>query len=242
MSLVTSKNAVLFDLGGTLARYYDRSEWPGVLQQAISQVHDYLRGQGLLRRSVAEMWRGVRDENYESRNHRVRPLEKRLVRIFQLDDSPRSDDLVAEMCRRFMKPIFALGACYDDALPVLQELRSKGFKTAIVSNTPWGSPDRVWREEIWRLGLHACVDAAVFCRDAGWRKPARPIFDYALNKLQVSPQDCIFVGDDPRWDLVGPIRVGMAATLVDRRGTMQDYEGESIENLRELSARLELLR
>ncbi len=238
MSLVTAKNAVLFDLGGTLARYYDRSEWPGVLQQAISQVHDYLRGQGLLRRSVAEVRRGVRDENYESRNHRVRPLEKRLARIFQLDESPRSDDLVAEMCRRFMKPIFALGHQYDDVLPVLQELRSRGLTTAVVSDCPWGSPAHLWREEIERFELHRYMDAIVFCTDVGWRKPAKRIFSFALDKLQALPRQCIFVGDDPRWDLVGPRRVGIDPVLIDRRGLNQ-YPGQHpIKTLHELLDRL----
>jgi len=188
------------------------------------------------------MWQRVRQENYESKDYRVRPLEERLIRIFQLDTSTLFDELIMTLCRCFMRPIFTRGRCYEDTLPTLQELRSRGFKTAIVSNTTWGSPANLWREEIKRLGLDAYVDVIVFCRDVGWRKPAKQIFKFTLEKLQAFPQNCIFVGDDPRWDLVGPRSVGIDAILIDRQELRRNLGEESIKNLYELLDRLKLFR
>ena len=236
------KNAVLFDLGNTLAQYFERSEFPDILEQAIAEVQNYLHQKGLLSVSPEAMWRRVRDENYEARDYRVRLLEERLVRIFRLDDSVQASGLIMAMCRCFMKPIFARGRCYEDALPTLQGLRFGGFKTAIVSNTTWGSPAVLWREEIERFSLSKYADVVVFCTDVGWRKPARQIFEFTLEKLQALPQHCIFVGDDPRWDLVGPRAVGIEAVLIDRRGTMYDAGEDSIQNLHELWGRLQLLQ
>jgi putative hydrolase of the HAD superfamily len=233
------KNTVLFDLGGTLVQYFERSEFPGILAQAITEVQNYLRQKGLLSVSSEAMWWRVRDEDHGARDHRVRPLEERLVRIFQLDDSLQSSDLITAMCHCFMKPIFATGRCYEDSIPTLQGLKAQGFKTAIVSNTPWGSPAVLWREEIGRLGLSEWVDVAVFCRDVGWRKPARQIFEFTLEKLRARSQDCIFVGDDPRWDLRGPRAVGIEAVLIDRRGAMQDAGERAIKDLYELAGSLQ---
>lgn len=235
------KNTVLFDLGGTLAQYFERYEFPDILKQAITEVQNYLRQKGLLKVSPEAMWRRVREEDHEARGCRVRPLEERLVRIFQLDDLIKSSSLVMTMCRFFMKPVFARGRCYGDTLPTLKELRSRGFKTAIVSNTTWGSPANLWQEEIERLGLRAYLDAVVFCRDVGWRKPAKQIFEFTLRKLQVLPKHCVFVGDDPRWDLVGPRAVGIEAILIDRRGVRQNVEEGLIKDLYELLGRLRLL-
>ena len=228
------RNTILFDLGGTLVQYYERSEFPGVLRQAITEVQDYLREVGLLDVSSESIWRRVEEENHEGKDHSVRPLEERLARIFQLADSTRSDGLMMAICRCFMKPIFALARRYDDVLPVLRELRSSGFTIAIISNTPWGSPANLWREEIKRLGLDELVDIIVFCRDVGWRKPDRQIFDHTLEKLHARPEDCIFVGDDPRWDLVGPRAVGIEAILIDRRGMTHNTVEKPIKNLYEL--------
>lgn len=236
------KKAVLFDLGGTLVEYYTRAEFPGVLEEAIGEVEECLRHLDLLRVPPEALWQRVRDEDREAGDHRVRPLEGRLVRIFQLDDAncaggqPVSGDLVVEMCRCFLKPIFARGRLYGDAHPVLQRLAAAGLQTAIVSNTPWGSPAELWREEVKRHGLSA--QAVVTCRDAGWRKPARQIFEFALERVGASPQESLFVGDDPRWDVQGPKGMGMEAILIDRQGTMEGSREHTIRSLEGLWNRL----
>ena len=236
------KKAVLFDLGGTLVEYYTRGVFPGSLEEAIDEVEGYLRHLDLLRVPPAALWQRVRDEDHEAGDLRVRPLEGRLIRIFQLGDAncavaqPVSGDLVAEMCRRFLKPILARGRRHGDALPALQKLTAAGLQTAIVSNTPWGSPADLWREEVERQGLS--VQAVVTCRDAGWRKPARQIFEFALELLGTSPQESLFVGDDPRWDVLGPKEMGMEAILIDRQGTMAGSRESTIRGLEELWDRL----
>ena len=232
------KKVILFDLGNTLVRYYVRSEFPGILDQAITGIQKYLRGGGLLNLSSEAIWQRVEEEDHEAKDHAVRPLEERLIRIFQLDSSAISSEVVMDMCRCFMKPIFAVAHRYDDVVPVLQELGERGYRKAIISNTPWGSPANLWREELHRLGLYDQVELVVFCRDVGWRKPARQIFDYTLEKLQAEPRDCVFVGDDPRWDLVGPRAVGIDAIVIDRRDVLQESEEEPIKNLYELLDRL----
>ncbi len=232
------KSVILFDLGDTLVQYYVRSEFPGILDQAITGVQEYLRQAGLLDLSAEAIWQRVEEENHEAEDYAVRPLEERLTRIFQLDSSAISTEVVMEMCRCFMKPIFAVAHRYDDVLPVLQELGKRGYRKAIISNTPWGSPANLWREEIKRLSLDDRVELVVFCRDVGWRKPARQIFDYTLEKLDAEPQDCVFIGDNPRWDLVGPRAVGIDVILMDRRGLLQGNEEETIKNLYELLDRL----
>ena len=83
---------------------------------------------------------------------------------------------------------------------------------------PGAAPPR--REELARLGLADAVDVPVFCGDCGWRKPAKQIFEYTLERLQATPGQCVFVGDDPRCDIVGPQTVGMEAVLIDRRTHM----------------------
>jgi putative hydrolase of the HAD superfamily len=206
-------DTVLFDLGNTLVRYYTRAEWPGVRLECVAAAQDALLAGGLIGPAPADLIERVAKESATSPDGRVQPLEGRLARIFGLS-GPASD----EVCRAFMAPIFALGRPHDDTLPVLEALRARGVRTAIVSNSPWGSPPHLWREELARLGLAQRVDAAFFCGDCGWRKPAPQIFEYVLGSLGVTAGQCLFVGDDPRWDLAGPQAVGMPAVIVDRTG------------------------
>ena len=231
------KDTVLFDLGNTLVRYWQKAEFDGILRQSIGDVRNYLDKCDLLYVSAKEMWRQVDAENHEAHDGRVRPLEGRLRRIFSLEPEV-GPEVMEAMCHCFLQPFFARAKRYEDTLPTLAALKAEGFCTAIISNLPWGSPAAPWHQEVARQGLVPYVDATVFCSDAGWRKPARPIFEYALDACRAEPQNCLFVGDNPLWDVAGPRALGMEAVLIDRHGWVSTLEEEPIRSLDELWARL----
>ena len=104
----------------------------------------------------------------------------------------------------------------------------------ILSNTPWGSPAEPWREELARHGLLDAVDAGVFCRDVGWRKSDPRPFEFICRTLGVRPASCLFVGDDPRWDLAGARAVGMDARLIDRIGAAHPPGENALRSLDDL--------
>lgn len=227
------KDTILFDLGGTLIQYFSRSEFPDILRQAIMEVHDCLYNEKYINTSLNNIWESVDKENHESEDYSVRQLEDRLSRIFHIND----ECLLESMCRRFMIPIFRMAVLFDDTLPALRELRAK-YKIGIVSNTTWGSPAELWREEIRRFGIDRYMDTIVFCRDVGWRKPDRKIFSFALDRMQSSPAQCVFVGDDMRWDILGSRASGIDAILIDRKGIAQNTEEKPIKSLLELFERI----
>jgi putative hydrolase of the HAD superfamily len=217
-------DAVLFDLGNTLVSYYSREQWPAVLAESIERCGNYLRGvgaafdeNGLDQRILLE--RG------EPSDLRVNPLAGRLRRIFQLGFGQVN---IAKLCRVFMEPTFERARRYDDVLTTLAELKQRGYKTGILSNSPWGSPAKLWHEELHRLELEEAVDTAVFCCETGYRKPAPQAFDFITERLNTAANRCLFVGDDPRWDLAGPHRVGMDAILIDRTGGVPDQDGRRV--------------
>jgi HAD superfamily hydrolase (TIGR01662 family) len=101
----------------------------------------------------------------------------------------------------------------------LESLRDLGIKTAIVSNTSWGSPASEWRQELARHGLLDRVDATVFCVDVGWRKPHPAPFERALTLLDVIAGEALFVGDDHRCDVLGAKNAGMRPVLLEPHPT-----------------------
>ncbi len=228
------EKVILFDLGGTLVRYFDIKDFPMMLTRAILEVQNFLLKKGLLNVPAENIWHRVEKEDCEPKNYRERPLEKRIINIFQLSRSLSTDDVIIDICKHFMKPIFSLGYCYKDSIPTLQKLKMKGFRTAVISNTTWESPAYLWREEVKRLGLDRYLDGIFFYRDVGWRKPAKPIFEYALKKLQVDPSQCIFIGDDPRWDIKGLKSIGIEAVLINRRGLKLNIGGKTLGKLDDL--------
>lgn len=221
-------DAVLFDLGNTLVGYYELPEFSAILSAGIEASASCLEAHGIALPPSDTITDRVGAENREAADYCVRPLDQRLRRIFGLDEIGPA--VAADMCRAFMEPIFAIATVYSDTLPTLHQLRSRGIRTAIVSNSPWGSPASLWQDELARHGILPLVDAAVFCGDVGWRKPDTRIFHHTMQQLGVTADRCLFVGDDPRWDIVGPRSVGMEAVLIDRDGATDG----SIRSLKEL--------
>jgi len=132
----------------------------------------------------------------ERTDYAVWPLAERLAILFggSVSESTDQDRQTAAV----LQPIFATAISDPTALTVLASLRQRDFRTAIVSNTPWGTPPRSWRAELACHKLLAAVDANVFCTDVGFRKPHSAPFELALSLLDVSAVDAVFVGDDPR--------------------------------------------
>lgn len=168
--------------------------------------------------------------NRERPDYAVHPLAARLRTLFGAHEA-LDEASVQALEAAFLRPIFATARLDPQALPVLETLRGLGVKTAIVSNTPWGSPASAWREELTRHGLLDMVDATVFCTDVGWRKPHRAPFDRALALLDVAPAEALFVGDDRRWDVVGARNAGVRPVLIGSEVPESPPDHLSIQDL-----------
>jgi putative hydrolase of the HAD superfamily len=230
-------SAVLFDLGNTLAAYYGREEFGPILERAVDGVRKHLLAAGREVVSFDVALARAKGENREAADSKFAPLADRLARIFDIEPAARAqlDDV---LCELFLVPIFAIGRVYPDALAALADLRARGHRIAIVSNSPWGSPPQSWRRELERLGLAALVDAVVLCGDVGWRKPSQRIFDHACARLGVRSYDCTFVGDDLEWDVAGSSAAGMRPVLIDRDDRHRTFAGARIRSLNDLAALL----
>ena len=123
---------------------------------------------------------------------------------------------------------------YEDALPVLDELRARGLKLGLLSNT--GRDLDVF---VSHHGIE--VDAILTSRIHGKAKPHETIFRAMLEKLAVAPATAVMVGDDPDDDFAGAHAVGMQAWLVDREGRFPEHS-HRLTDLHALPAALGLVR
>jgi len=232
------KKAILLDFGNTLVHYFYSEEFPEYRRAGLSAAKLYLEQQGLPVPPDLVVAGREEAENFEASDHRVRALEDRLARIFGLSEHGVSCELLDAACRKFLGRMFSVSRLYDDTHEVLDLLGRKGVRTCIVSNTSWGSPAQPWREEMLKHGVAERVDEIVFCRDVGWRKPARVIYEHAVGKLGVSLEDCLFVGDSMKYDIGGARGIGVEAVLIDR-GHRHEWPNE--DHIHDLSGLLHRL-
>src|ERR671930_394827 len=124
---------------------------------------------------------------------------------------------------------------YEDALPVLGELRAQGLKLGLVSNT-----GRDLEEFVAHHGLD--VDAVIGSRAFGRTKPHPTIFQAVLDRLEVAPPDAAMVGDSPEDDVEGAMAAGIGtAFLLDRDDRYPEIP-ERLPDLYALPAALGLRR
>jgi HAD superfamily hydrolase (TIGR01509 family) len=205
--------AVLFDLGNTLVSYYQPADFMPILRRSLDACLLTLGHSPLGREAQTALVHRALEMNQERADLAVWPLEERLRVLFS--HYAPDTTLTERLCGAFLEPIFSTARVSRDALQVLTSLKRMGMKTAIVSNTPWGSSGHAWRSELARHGLLA--DAVVFCTDVGWRKPHAAPFRRALEMLDVAAKEAVFVGDDPVWDVEGANGAGVRPILLATR-------------------------
>jgi putative hydrolase of the HAD superfamily len=123
---------------------------------------------------------------------------------------------------------------YEDALPVLDELRAAGLKLGLISNTGRNLDEFVRHHRLE-------VDVAVGSRAHGFTKPHESIFRAALTRLAIEPARAAMIGDSPADDVDGARALGMTAFLLDRDGRHPEWEGR-LTDLYALPAALGLPR
>lgn len=117
----------------------------------------------------------------------------------------------AEILTRFWFEQFGCSAvAMPGAEPLLQQLRQRQFKLAVVSNG--GHATRL--NILQGLGFQDYFDLVVSSEQAGVSKPHPEIFLYTIRQLGVQPQECLFIGDHPVNDVQGATQAGMQALLL----------------------------
>jgi len=106
---------------------------------------------------------------------------------------------------------------YDDALPTLKDLKGRGLILGIISNVV-----QDMESTYTELGLQPYLDFKVTSAEVGCDKPNPAIFQAALNKAQVQPEEVIYIGDQYDLDIVGSRGIGMKALLIDRNNYFPD--------------------
>jgi putative hydrolase of the HAD superfamily len=125
---------------------------------------------------------------------------------------------------------------------LLEALRSRGLKLALVSNA--FDPGWLLHRDLEQLGLAERLDVAVFSSEVGKRKPDPSIFRTALEALGVEPERALFVGDRLYEDVHGAARLGMTTVQAlwfradDADGIEADFQAFTQHDVLNVAGRL----
>ena len=119
---------------------------------------------------------------------------------------------------------------FPETAPFLDELRKKGYRLGVISNSV-GTVE----EQLGRAGLGQYFEFVLDSAIVGIEKPNPRIFEMALKQTSVEPNEAVFVGDTYSTDIGGAQLAGLRGILLDRVGAYPNAECPRFGSLSEMS-------
>jgi FMN hydrolase / 5-amino-6-(5-phospho-D-ribitylamino)uracil phosphatase len=95
---------------------------------------------------------------------------------------------------------------YEDVLPCLRRLKRR-FRLGTISNG---------NASVEHVGLGELIEHAVSASDLMVAKPDPLIYRHLAQRFDVRPEEILYVGDHPHYDVIGSIDAGYQAVWINR--------------------------
>jgi putative hydrolase of the HAD superfamily len=202
-----TKKAILFDLDNTLYEY------DGPHEKALKEVHKVLNKYikiglkeflKLYEISKTEIHREL--SGTASSHNRVLYFQ----RLIEKTKRTVEPEIILKLYNAYWDNLLKNMKLYKGVLSLFKELKRKNIKIGIVSDLT----THIQLRKLHKLGLSEYVDILVTSEEAGRKKPHPSMFLFALNKLGISPNEVLAVGDNPKTDMEGANAVDIDTVLL----------------------------
>jgi len=237
----TQFKVVLFDVGSTLI-YFDDS-WSKIFPKMYQALYESLYESGLnldpsFLKNIDQYLDGYFQEH--AVEYVEQPVEKKIVRLLS-EHGYR--DLPDGIIQKAAKDMYTVSQEHwhpeEDALPMLEELKSNGYRIGIISNADYANDVETL---IDKGHFRPYMEIILISARAGVRKPHPAMFQMALDYFKVAASQAVMVGDTLAADIAGANQMGIASVWICRRADRPDnnnqigkiHPGAVIEKLSEL--------
>jgi len=237
-----SLKGILFDLGSTLIEF-DNTEWEKLETASVKKGYDYLVKRGYRLPEWETFGKAFLTEFHQAWQEAQESLiEVRLpewVTNFLIRYGMSSPDgLAVEFLKQYYDPIAKQITLIDGVKEVLGHCKKENLKIGLISNSSF--PTEFHIEELKNYEILQFFEETLFSYDFGVRKPHPDLFKHVLNKLDLKPQETVFIGDRLIEDVSGPQKVGMKGILKYKKErdysapVVPDYVVNSLRELPEV--------
>jgi len=219
---------VIFDLFGTLVPYLCKQEYENMLEEMTASL-------SISRSPFQKLW----DDTFVERARGVfSTIESNILHICEALRIKPDRAQIEAATRRRIEFIRRALAPREDAVETICRLKSSGRKIGLISDCSCEVP-LLWKG----TPLSELIDEAVFSCEVLITKPNPQIYLLACDRLGISPEDCLYVGDGGSSELSGAAEVGMSPVLIRVPGedtgdgyrmNAGEWEGQTISALSEV--------
>ena len=220
--------AIIFDLDDTLYSYSKLNE------QGINKICKY----------TCQKLKIEKEEFYEAFNKAKKEVKTTLGDVASshnrllycqktlenLNENPFS--IALEMYEVYWQHILKNMKLNDGVLEVLEFCNQKNIKIGICTDLTV----HIQHRKIRKLGIDEYIDAIVTSEEVGVEKPDFKMYNKILEKLEVTPEETLFIGDSLKKDILGSMEYGMNAVWFSN-----DYN-KKCKNIQNFNELLEILK
>ena len=219
--------AIIFDLYGTLVPIFSRKIYDQVLVNMAKilnvpyQTFWKIKAETINDRSLGKL----------SAEEHIKEIGRRLNVSVNKTQMEKISAINNEFTRNSLIP-------KTEVLQGLNQLKCKGYLLGLITNcnntVPMLYPNSP---------LAQYIDTPIFSCEEHIKKPSPRIYEIACERLNVKPEECIYVGDGSSEELTGASTVGMQPILIrtnlsdaydPHRSDVENWNGTTINEISEL--------
>ncbi|MBR0138601.1 MAG: HAD family hydrolase [Erysipelotrichaceae bacterium] len=226
---------IVFDIGNTLVTYPFPLSWSSLYRPAFEHV---------AKKNNMNFSQEEYDHFIEVMSHynsRLSPRDTEVTSEQIFSEILEGTSIPLEMKETVKRDFYGFFQSEAHVTPeaegVLQELVSKGIKTATYSNVAYGMDNELALEDIAPVIQY--IDLPYTSHDTFYRKPNPKGLLMIAEKMELKPEEIAFVGDEKK-DIECAKGAGALAILINRSEDEKDF-GQDLE-IRDLSELLELIK
>ena len=219
--------AVIFDLFGTLAHNFSSDGY----HKALSQMAEAL---SIPPDDFSQAWFSTSRDRNSVDSQTCQSDVEIICTEMAVSPLPENIELAVEHRLNYIRHVMTP---QPQAVNTLKTLKERGYTTGLLSNCSHEIPV-VWPES----QLAPFIDVAVFSCSENLRKPEPEIYRITAERLGVSLDECLYVGDGGHQELSAALALGMHPVLIrpdadssERHlANREEWDGPSVSSLDEI--------
>ena len=207
--------AVIFDMYETLITHYNCPLYFGAEMAADA---------GIPLEKFQPLWRSTESE----RTVGTMTFEDVITKILEENNCYSKEVLKTIADKRTAVKEECFKHLHEEIIPMLEALKERGVKIGLISNC-FSEEASVIRGSI----LFPYFDGVCLSYEQGVQKPDKEIYRRCMEQLEVTPEECVYVGDGGSFELETARELGMTAVQAvwylregtsQPRGRMDEFE------------------
>ncbi|MCB0317347.1 MAG: HAD-IA family hydrolase [Bdellovibrionales bacterium] len=238
-NILKQVKAIIFDVDQTLIDVINMAE---IYSACLAEHNINVPADDKLDKSLHEAWKKVRDNylciasDYQTNSNKEKEFWREyawiLCSFYQIPSD--FDSFFESVYQAFAKG--STRKITPGVISFIEDAKSMNKSIAALTNN-----DARTINVLEELGIKNLFDHVAIASEIGWKKPSAKSFEITANFLNLSPADCLYIGNSIELDYLGAKNAGMHAFLFDIDGQAKnnsiDHFFNDFNKLRELLLR-----